>query len=88
MAKITLDQLPMRVFRSLAKGEKQSPFGELTVFASQKKKMKEKIQIQRRKTKMTKNVYEIVTNKIIEKLEREQLLCKIKTSECTLLLVE
>ena len=32
--------------------------------------MKEKIQIQRRKTKMTKNVYEIVTNKIIEKLEQ------------------
>ena len=46
------------------------PFGELTRFASQKKKTKEKIQIQRRKTKMTKIVYEIVTNKIIEKLEQ------------------
>ena len=67
---MTLDQLPMRVFRSTCKRGKNNPFGELTRFASQKKKMKEKIQIQRRKTKMTKIVYEIVTNKIIEKLEQ------------------
>jgi hypothetical protein len=63
-------------FVLLAKGEKSSPFGELTRFESQKEKenLKTKnlkpLENQRRKNKMSKSVYEIITEKIIEKLEK------------------
>jgi hypothetical protein len=58
-------------FVLLAKGEKSSPFGELTRFASQKEKRKSKLlDNQGRKNQMTKSVYEIITEKIIEKLEK------------------
>jgi antirestriction protein ArdC len=65
-------------FVLLAKGEKSSPFGELTRFTSQKGKKIHKTNIQnlkslenqRRKNQMAKSVYEIITEKIIEKLEK------------------
>ena len=76
MAKITLDQLPMRVFRSTCKRGKIIPLWGTNSLRKSKEKNERKIQIQRRKTKMTKSVYEIVTNKIIEKLEQEQYLGK------------